>query len=249
MRSARELSDELAAAAAGRRVEFVLGPEASEEIPDDDLRFRVAILGTGWIGLSEGDRVARMDRYLREWARTRRALRNALAFAPPEAEGEGNERGQARYRFLYMPVAGDDLFERIDFGPNADDAGVPAAIERVLAPRLRESVTPTELAGVIGLGRVDPVGVRRNIFPLREAIRWFFCFPGWPRFADEDPLLSAVIEGVRAAEFGLLRSAGLPPLDTPDPAAHGSVIADREISRGDLSAREGLWLVTPTVLR
>lgn len=241
-------------AAAGARVEYVIRPAATEEIPDDTLRFRVVVPGGDWTGLSDAAREARMDQYQREWARTRRALRNAVAFVPPEGEGSGG----LRYRALWFPRPGSPdssrgTLERISLGLPAGDEANPVAIatavERLLASRLRDEIAPDEIKRLVRLGETDAAGVRRNLFPLREAIRWFFCFPGWPAVADEIPLLRAVVQGIGESVFGLVESDGLLPLDLTDPTTAGVVRIGCRVPEGDLAARDRFWLVDPAVLR
>lgn len=160
---------------------------------------------------------------------------------------------QGIYRRLLLPAPdqeylGRTVFESLPLEPSPD-LGLHEAAMRSLEPRFRRSLEPAELAAIVGLGRVDRAGVRRTLFPLEEAARWFFMFSTLPRFHDREPIRRAVAEGVAAGAFGLLLEGELRALDRLPEGATGRAIFRREIDVRSLDFAPGAYLVDAAALR
>jgi hypothetical protein len=108
---------------------------------------------------------------------------------------------------------------------------------------------PQNLAQRIGLGAVDASGIRRRIFPLADAARWYFSFLGFPRLENIEPLRVAVIEGVKAGEFGLVRVADRPALDHLPLEIAKSTRFGAAIHPAEIQFHEHDYLVTPEAFK
>lgn len=221
-----------------------LWPKANRDIPDDELVFTIAYLGPEWGALGERELHERLDPMHRLWGHTRRQFRNALAFAVPG----GGDSPETFYRALMLPREGQShvgatLFDEIELPPSRPGEGLHERALRALAPSLHEEIEPAELARIIGLGETDCAGVRRLLFPMPDAARWFFCFLNLPRLRDASPVRRAVARGVASGEFGLLRGRTLLPLDGWEESWARETLFRSEIPAGEIAFESGDYLV------
>ncbi len=153
------------------------------------------------------------------------------------------------YRTIHLPrhgqeYLGETQFDVLPFAldPHSEKDLLEAAM-RTLEPHFRSEIAPSELKSILGLGEVDCAGVRRLLFPMSDAARWFFCFLNLPRFRDVQPILQSIRQGIRAGEFGLLRSSELLRLDELESELRAKVLRNVDLPLSDLSLESGSYLV------
>jgi hypothetical protein len=254
------------------REDAVLWPGEPLDIPDATMLFRVAYLGPEFAGSAEDEIRRRLDTLLRFWGQTRRQYRNALAFAMPNPV---RWKDLIRRRAAPNDFAGAEAlpsaeeligcYDSIVLPSKSEGFGVRGELDRAavrppegrslhdgvlasLDPYLLELIETELVVGLIQLGEIDGVGVRRLLFPLGELARWFFCFLGFPRVRGVGVIRNCVREGIATGRFGLLRQKRLLPLDALDEDQRRRVILHRRladdeidfsIDGGYLVAREG----------
>ncbi len=213
----------------------LLWPQSPDDIPDDSSHLRIVYLGPEWLELSPTDAQNQMASWHRLFGQTRRQFRNALLFARPD-ETAWSMRAQPEllYPTFEAPTVAGDYHGDVSF-------------EEVPRSRLNEivrrEISPEELADQLGLGRNDASGIYRGLIPLSDAARWFFCFVGFPRFRDVEPIRAAIIQGIESGYFGLIETDKLLALDHPLDELHPQMMTKRKLDSSRVEFKNGHYLI------
>lgn len=234
----------------------VVWPRTPEEIPDDTLQFRVAYLGPEWIGLDEEQGREKLGALYKFCGQTRRQFRNALAFAIPDTtafrvacETGGQKTADSAAGFMRIYPTLDVPYERGGFQGNAGFRRVPNRLASDPASIFASALDPRELARMVGFGEKDCAGIRRVVFPMADAARWFFCSLSFPRFPSVEPIRGAIAEGIEQGLFGVLRSQELLGLDAIPARLKAQTFSGKKIDPREIKFENGHYLVWGEALR